>query len=50
MIVLKRWISVSYENAISGNGKRKVTRRWKGWFLLWFIPLYIENSSTDYTG
>jgi hypothetical protein len=50
MIVKKLWITKKFENPIKGyGGKEMVTRKWEGLFLFGFIPLWIENTSTEYS-
>lgn len=48
MIVKKRWTTEKREDKPSGFGQTWVTRNWYGIYLFGFIPLWIENTSTEY--
>lgn len=49
MIVEKTWITTKEEIEPGYTTiKCKVVRKWRGWFLLGIIPLYIRNYETLY--
>ncbi len=48
MLVAKTWITTCY-NKKNDYGKRQELRKWKGYYLFGFIPLYISNYETIYS-
>lgn len=48
MIVKKVWITSKEEKKPGRNYTTQVIRKWYGYFLFGFIPLYIVNNETTY--
>ena len=49
MIVVKCWVTVKRNVKVGEVTRRKVTYKWKGYFLFGIIPLYVMNYETLYT-